>query len=158
WEATALYLISGCYDYLRDKQKTFEFADRAVQVARANPPAADADERRLGVKVQANALDTLGWAHLEFGDKQKALAFFEQALQFRQSISDRVGEAITLNHIATAHVYMGDYRKGLDFLNRASSVVGELGDLRKEASLLNNLCTTSSDVGEYRKAIEFCNQ
>src|SRR5581483_2135790 len=97
WEATALYLISGVYIRLRDKPQAFAFAQRALPIAQAAAKQPDDERRRLGVKVEAIALETLGLAHNEFGDKQQALAFFQQALARKRAIEDRAGELVTLN-------------------------------------------------------------
>ncbi len=158
WEATALCLISNSYIKLREKQKAFDFSNQALPLAQAAAKQPGEEQRRLGLKVEANTLDTIGRIHNEFGGKKKALELFNQALPLRQASGDRVGEAVTLNNIGLAYGYMGEWPKALDFFIRARLISNELGDRGKEASLLNNICVIHSDLGEYKKAIDFCNQ
>lgn len=158
WEATALYLISGVYIALGEKQKALDFANRALPLAQAAARQADEQQRRLGRQVEAYTLDTIGQVHIEFGDKKQALDRFNEALPLRRASGDRVGEISTLNNIGMAYGYMGDWPKALDYFNQARQIVGELGDRTKEASLLNNLCVIYGDLGEYKKALDFCQQ
>jgi CHAT domain-containing protein/Tfp pilus assembly protein PilF len=158
WEATALYLIGSVYTGLGEKQKAFDFANRALPIAKAAASQAGDEQRKLGLKVEANALDTIGYVHIEFGDKKKALELFNQALPLRQAAGDRVGEAGTLNNIGMAHNYMGEWPKAVEFFKQALQIVSELGDQRKTASLVNNLGTTYNDLGEYKKALAFFQQ
>lgn len=158
WEATSLYLIGNAYIHLREKQKAFDFSNRALPVAQIAAHQPDQEQQRLGIKVEARALDTLGLAHNEFGDKKRALELFNQALALNRAIGDRAGEADTLNYLAVAHQLVGDYQRSLDLLKDVRLKVSELGDRRREATLLNNICVLHNDLGEYKKAIDFCDQ
>lgn len=158
WEATALYLIANDYINLGEKQKAFDFSNRALPIAEAAARQTGEEQRRLGIKVEAITLDIIGRVHNEFGDKKKALELFNQALPLKQAIGDRGGEVITLNNIGMAYGYMGESRKALDHFIRARLIASELGDRGREASLLNNVCVIHSDLGEYKKAIDFCSQ
>src|SRR5262249_20950334 len=156
WEATALYLIGGACINLGEKQKAFDFSNRAVQLGQLAAKGADKHPRNLSVIVQANALDTLGRAHNEFGDKKKALELFNQALLLRQSNGDRAGEVETLDNMAVAHHSMGNYQTAIDLMNQANPIVKDLGDRSKESSVLNNICVLLADIGEQRKALDAC--
>jgi CHAT domain-containing protein len=158
WEATALYLISNTYIYLGEKQKAFDFANRALPVAQAAAKQPGDEQRRLGLKVLANTLDTIGSIHIEFGDRKKALELFNEALPLRKEGGDRVGEVNTLNNIGRAHSDIGELPAAIKHFIQSQQIVKELGDQRKEASLLNNLCVTHNDIGEYKKAIDLCQQ
>jgi CHAT domain-containing protein len=158
WEATALYLISNVYLYLTEKQKAFDFANQALPIAQAAAKQPDEERRRLGIKVEANTLDTIGAVHNEFGDKKKAIEWFTQALPLRQATGDRAGEANTLNSLAKAYQFLGDYLKALDLSNQARLIFSELGDRGREATALNNLCVIHDNLGEYKKALDFCHQ
>ena len=158
WEATALYLISNAYIELGEKQKALDFSGQALPLAQAAAKLPDEEQRRLGIKVEANTLDTIGRVHIQFGDKKKALELFNQALPLRRAIGDRVGEINTINNIGMAHGYMGEWAQAIDFFSQVRLLVSELGDRRKEASVLNNLCVIQSNLGEYKKALDSCNQ
>jgi CHAT domain-containing protein/tetratricopeptide (TPR) repeat protein len=158
WEATVLYLIGSSYTFLQDKQKAFDYANRALPVAEAAVQESGEEEHRLGLKVKAYALDILGNVYMEFDDQKKALALFTQALPLRRASGDRAGEASTLNLIGTASKYIGEWLNALDAFNQARVIVTELGNRAVEAKLLSNVCVIYIDLGEYKKAIDFCNQ
>ena len=82
--------------YLAEKQKAFDFANRAVPLAETAVKDSSDDKRANALKVQAWALDTLGRAHNEFGDRKKAVEIFNQALSIRRQINDRPGLIVTL--------------------------------------------------------------
>ncbi len=158
WEASALYLVSGVYISLGDKQKAFDFANQALPLAQAAARRAGEEERRVGIKTEASALDMIGRAHMEFGDMKKAIELFNQALPLRLAAADRAGEINTLNFIGMTYGYMGEARKALEFFDRAHLILRELGDSRNEASVLNNMCVIHNNLGEYKKGLGFCNQ
>ena len=158
WEVNTLYLIAAAYFNLSDKQKAFDFANRAV--SRAETAVKDASqEKRIGaLKNHAWALDTLGSVHNEFGDRKKAVELFSQALSIRKQANDRPGTIATLNSLAIVYEDMGDPRKALEFLIQIGDLLRDLGDPEKESDFLNNMCVVYENIGEYAKSIEYCNQ
>ena len=158
WEAGAVYLIANVYINLSEKQKAFEFANRALTIAQAASSRTEPEARREGIKIQANALDVLGRAENELGDRKKALELFTKALELRRASSDRGGEANTLNNMMMAYQAMGDYGKALDLSQQTRAILAELGDRRREATVLNNACVLQEDIGDYKKALEYCVQ
>ena len=158
WEATALYLIGYTYFIVRDKEKAFEFLNHSLLVAQTSAKQDDEEQRRLGIKVEVMAFNYTGLAHVEFGDRRKALELFQQALAFAREIKDQARELDTLNYLASTHQMMGDLRQALDYSNQALLIAGAVGDRYKESTLLSNMCVIKSDLGEYRQGIELCNQ
>jgi len=158
WEVNTLYLIANAYLNLADKDKAFEFANRAVALAATAVKDAGDDTRLIALKNQAMALETLGHVHSEFGDRKKAVELFTQGLSIRKQINDRPGTIVTLNNLAIVYQSMGDPRKSLEFLLQMRELLKDLGDRAKEGSFLNNLCVIYENIAEYAKAIESCNQ
>ncbi|HEY6121668.1 MAG TPA: tetratricopeptide repeat protein, partial [Pyrinomonadaceae bacterium] len=158
WEANTLYLIAGVYITLAEKQKALDFANRAVSLAETAVRDSNEKNRTNALTVQAWALDTLGRAHNEFGDKKKAAELFNQALSIRKQANDRPGTIVTLNNLAIAYQSMGDPRKALEYLIEIRDLLKGMGDRAKEASFLNNICVIHEDIAEYGKALEYCNQ
>ena len=158
WEASAVYLIANVYINLSERQKAFEFANRALSIAQAASSRTEPEARREGIKMEANALDILGRAENELGDRKKALELFTRALELRRAIADRGGEAHTLNNMMMAYRAMGDYGKALDFSLQTRAILVELGDRRREAAVLNNACVLQEDIGDYKKALDYCDQ
>ena len=157
-EASTLYLMGNDYVNLGEKQKAFDFSNRALSLAEVAANRPDEEQRRVGMYVKAYALETLGRVHNEFGDKKKALELFNQALPLRKAIGDRAGEANSLNNMATAYKYMGDYQKAFALWTQARLIFSELGDRAREATALNNICVIHEDMGRYKNALDFCNQ
>jgi CHAT domain-containing protein len=157
-EAMALYLISDVYVYLGEKQKALDFSTQALPLAQAAAKHPDEEQRRLGLKVEANTLMYIGRAHNEFGETKKALEFFNQALPLWQAVGDRTGEATTLGNIGAAYQFLGDYQKAFDIFNRSLVIARELRDRTKEGTLLNNICVIHNYLGQYKQAIDSCNQ
>ena len=158
WEANVAYLIANDYLYLGEKQKAFEFADKAIALAETAVSESNEEERKGAIKVQAVALGVAGGVHNHFGDKKKALEYFERALPLQRSIGNRSGELYSISDIAMAYQYMGDVQKALTFSNQALAMAKELGDHGKEGVVLNNICTLLDRMGNYKQAIDYCNQ
>ncbi len=158
WEANILYLIGGAYINLAEKQKAFDFANRAVSLAETAVKDSSDEKRANALKVQASALDTLGSAHYQFGDRKKALETFTQTLSIRKQVNDRPGTIVALNQLAIVHQSMGEPRKALQCLNEIRELLKGMDDRAKESSFLNNICVIHENLAEYTKALEYCNQ
>lgn len=158
WEVNTLYLIANAYLNLADKEKAFDFANRAVALAATATKDAGADARLIALKNQAMALETLGHVHSEFGDRKKAVELFTQALSIRKQINDRPGTIVALNNLAIVYQSMGDPRQSLEYLLQMRELIKDLGDRAKESTLLNNLCVVYENIAQYATAIEHCNQ
>jgi len=58
-------------------------------------------------RLEAEVWDSLGYAHHHLGDHAEAAASYQRALDLRQQIGDRWGQAETLGHIGEAQVVAG---------------------------------------------------
>ena len=158
WEINTLYQIASAYISLADKQKAFDFANRAVALAESAVKDPNEEKRNSALKLQAWALDTLGRAHYEFDDRKKSVALYNQSLLIRKQINDRAGTIITLNLLAISYQSMGDPRNALVCLTEIRELLKDTGDRAKESSFLNNICVVYENLAEYAKALEACNQ
>jgi len=158
WEINTLYQIASAYISLADKQKAFDFANRAVALAESAVKDPNEEKRNSALKLQAWALDTLGRAHYEFDDRKKSVDLYNQSLLIRKQINDRAGTIITLNLLAISYQSMGDPRNALVCLTEIRELLKDTGDRAKESSFLNNICVVYENLAEYAKALEACNQ
>jgi CHAT domain-containing protein/tetratricopeptide (TPR) repeat protein len=158
WEINTLYQIASAYISLAEKQKAFDFANRAVALAESAVKDPNEEKRNSALKLQAWALDTLGRAHHEFDDRKKAVDLYNQSLLIRKRINDRGGTIVTLNNLAISYQSMGDPRNALVCLTEIRELLKDTGDRAKESSFLNNICVVYENLAEYAKALEFCNQ
>jgi tetratricopeptide (TPR) repeat protein len=106
-------------------------------------------------KTEAAALNRAGMAYNMLGEKEKALANFEQSLTIRRGIDDFVGEAATLNNMGEVYNSRGDRRRALATFEEALQLVRDRDVPGVVATLLNNIGAVRSNLGEKRRALEY---
>jgi len=143
-QARTLYLMAIYSIALGDQQKSFDYATRALPVARASR---DAD-------IEAWALSVLGQVYERFDDKRKAIEYYDQALPLMRAAKDRDGEGNTLNFLGGAYLRLGEKRKALDYFEQAIKIFGEVHDLYRLSTSANNMGATYDDLGDYPHALE----
>ncbi|MDF5731786.1 MAG: CHAT domain-containing protein [Rhizonema sp. PD38] len=92
------------------------------------------------------------------GEKQKALAYYNQALPLHRAVSDKDGEATTLSNIGTIYSDLGDGQKALTYYNQALLLRRAVGDKGGEATTLNNIGKVYSDLQEKLNPVTYYNQ
>jgi tetratricopeptide (TPR) repeat protein len=110
------------------------------------------------IRVEATTLNNIGLVYDSWGEHQKALEFYNQALPLLQAVGDRGGEANTLNNIGIVYSLLGEHQKALEFYNQALPLVQAVGDKDGEAATLNSIGGVYNSLGEHQKALEFSNQ
>jgi len=143
-EARTMYSIALYYIAIGDQQKSFEYATRALPVARASHDG----------KAEAWALGVIGQVYERFDDKRKAIEYYDQALPLMRATNERDGEANTLNFLGAAYLRLGEKRKALDYLEQAMKLFREVQDLYRVSTTANNMGVTYDDLGEYQLALE----
>ncbi len=89
----------------------------------------------------------------ELGDRQQALAYFEQALPIQREVGNRTGEATTLTNIGAVHDGLGDPQQALAYYEQALPITREIGDRAGEAVTRYNIATIHRAHGDLDKAI-----
>ena len=84
--------------------------------------------------------------------KSKAVEYFERALQLRVAVSDRQGEATTLNHFGRAYDLWHEPRKALEYYDKALPIWRAVGDRNGEVAALYGIARAQSDTGELLQA------
>lgn len=100
-------------------------------------------ERTFADPVEiAGTLSTLSLARLQAGDPELASASENEALELFRSADERLGEAISLQHLGQIAVYAGDEALALTHLRRCLAIAHELEnrELEGEAELLLGQC------------------
>ncbi len=90
--------------------------------------------------------------YYSLGENEKALEYFENALSLSRAISDRAGEAETLNNIGFVYSSLGMKQKALMYYEKALPLRRAVGDRDGEAATLNNIGKVYSDLGAVLKA------
>jgi CHAT domain-containing protein/Tfp pilus assembly protein PilF len=105
---------------------------------------------------QAEALNNMGGAYYNLGEKRKALDYFAKALPLRQAANDRSGEAGTLNNMGVVVVELGELEQALKCYEDSLPMWRILKDRRGEGTTLNNIGRIYGSIGEIQKAFEYC--
>jgi CHAT domain-containing protein len=94
----------------------------------------------------------MGTAYSSLGEQQKAIEYFDRALALRLAVSDRQGEATTLNHFGRAFGLSGQPRKALEYYDRAMPIWRAVGDRNGEVAALYGMARAESDLGNLARA------
>ncbi|GAA0651202.1 tetratricopeptide repeat protein [Kutzneria viridogrisea] len=95
---------------------------------------------------EVELLDSLGKAHLQSQQLDRAEHFHSQALQLRRQLHDRFGEAISINALGLLAWRRRRLDQALTHFDAGLALFRELGDRRWEALLLSNLGMTYYDL------------
>lgn len=115
------------------------------------------NDRRI-LTARADWLNELGLHRWHFGDLEKAIESFRQALVACRETEDREGESAVLANLGNAWADLGDMRKAFDCYERALVLSHEIRDRHGEGVALGNLGCAWAELGESRKAIDFHEQ
>src|SRR4030095_1675199 len=89
-----------------------------------------------------------GNAHSSLGQHAKAIEYLERALQLRVAMSDRQGEAITLNHLGRALRLSGEAEKAEEIYGQALPISRAGGDSTGEVAPLYGMARVESERGD----------
>lgn len=104
---------------------------------------------------EGQALDLLGQAYNQIGEKHKFREAREQALPIWRELRDRKAEALGLNAIGTFHLMQGNSATAIDYFDQAITIYQELGERSDAAVSMNNIAVISNSAGEYQKALDY---
>ena len=96
----------------------------------------------------AAALNNIGIAHDDLGDKQQALFFYNRALPLLREAENTRAEVLVLNRIGALYNDIGDVQQALTFYNRALPLTMEAGDPAAEAVTRRRIALIHKDLGE----------
>src|SRR5207237_10634316 len=103
-------------------------------------------------RMEAITLNNIGLVHKTLGDNQKALDFFNQALELRRDVNDGPGEGVTLSDLGSLYAQVGEEQKALD-LYRKSLQLSRAGiDKSTESSTLLRIALINVKCGEQQEA------
>ncbi len=108
--------------------------------------------------TEADRLYEKGWRLFRSAQFRDALAIYQEVLQIRRALSDRAGEAETLNSIGEVYIGLSQYSQALEALQPALAIRKSTGDKVGEGETLNNLGVVYWNLGQSERAVEFYNQ
>jgi len=101
---------------------------------------------------EANNLTSLGSIYNQLGDRQKAIDYYNKALEIRQAREDKYGESYTLSAIGSTYSQLGNHSKALEYLNRALAISRSINDRPGETETLYQLSRLERQSGDLIRA------
>src|SRR5260370_38392582 len=78
---------------------------------------------------------------------------YEEALDIKRAVGDRLGEAITISNIGSIFEAQGELERALSFYKSALSIVRAGGNRPNEAITLNNMAGGYLGQGQFQRAL-----
>jgi len=89
------------------------------------------------------------------GNRQQAVAKYEDALRLFRDSGDRKGQSLTLTIIATIHASVGDEQRALPYFNEALALQTSSGDERGAAFTRDEIARAYLSLGDRDRALEY---
>ncbi|MFI9807133.1 tetratricopeptide repeat protein [Streptomyces sp. NPDC052301] len=118
--------------------------------------ALDAGRRANDPYATGRAMESVGGAHLELGDYDRAADWFGRALAERLARGERDQAARLYGRIATAHTYAGRYGEGLRNWRAAVAGHRRSGDVPAHARALSELARVQEYAGRFEESLRTC--
>ncbi|MEV6835034.1 tetratricopeptide repeat protein [Streptomyces sp. NPDC051133] len=118
--------------------------------------ALDAGRQANDPYATGRAMESVGGAHLELGDYDRAADWFGRALAERLARGERDQAARLYGRIATAHTYAGRYGEGLRNWRAAVAGHRRSGDVPAHARALSELARVQEYAGRFEESLRTC--
>ncbi len=102
---------------------------------------------------EAITLNNIGQLSSMLGNQQKAIEYYQQALEILKLIKNPQLEASTFNNIGQSYKFLGDKKKALEYYNQALPLRRQVGDRPGEATTLYSMAILKKDEGNFPGAI-----
>ena len=120
--------------------------------------ALDAGRRANDPYAARRAMESVGGAHLELGDFDRAADWFGRALAQCLARVDRAGAARLHGRIAAAHTYAGRYGEALRSWRAAVTGYRKSGDVAAQARALSEVARVQEYAGRPEESLETCHE
>ncbi|GAB2885583.1 tetratricopeptide repeat protein [Streptomyces deserti] len=104
------------------------------------------------------AMESVGGAHLELGDYDRAADWFGRALVERLARDERADAARLYGRIASAHTYAGRYGEAVRNWRAAVAGYRRTGDLAAQARALSELARVQEYAGRPEESLRTCRE
>ncbi len=120
--------------------------------------ALDAGREANDPYATGRAMESVGGAHLELGDYDRAADWFGRALAQRLARGERADAARLYGRIATAHTYAGRYGEALRDWRAAIAGHRKNGDVAAHARALSELARVQEYAGHPAESLRTCQE
>ncbi|MFF4834216.1 tetratricopeptide repeat protein [Streptomyces sp. NPDC001315] len=131
---------------------------RTVEALARYRAALDAGREANDPYATGRAMESVGGAHLELGDYDRAADWFGRALAERLARDERADAARLYGRIATAHTYAGRYGEALRHWRVAASGHRRDGDVAAQARALSELARVQEYAGRPEESLRTCRE
>jgi tetratricopeptide (TPR) repeat protein len=143
-------------NYLKpEKQERIDLLHRLLM--EANPSGSDPESNR-NTAGQINILNGLGRAYDSLSEFQRAIDFYNQALELSRKFVDLDGEATSLEGLGNTYFSLGYCQQAIQFHHQALEIARKIGNRDSEATSLINLGNAYDSLGQHQQAIQFYHQ
>ncbi|MFE9677875.1 tetratricopeptide repeat protein [Streptomyces sp. NPDC006259] len=120
--------------------------------------ALDAGREANDPYATGRAMESVGGAHLELGDYDRAADWFGRALAQRLAREERADAARLYGRIATAHTYAGRYGEAQRAWRAAAAAHRKAGDVAASARALSELARVQEYAGRPEESLRTCQE
>ncbi|WP_037825126.1 MULTISPECIES: tetratricopeptide repeat protein [unclassified Streptomyces] len=120
--------------------------------------ALDAGREADDPYATGRAMESVGGAHLELGDYDRAADWFGRALAQRLARSERADAARVYGRLATAHTYAGRYGEAVRAWRAAIAGYRKSGDVAAHARALAELARVQEYAGRPEESLHTCQE
>ncbi|MEU7060866.1 tetratricopeptide repeat protein [Streptomyces sp. NPDC046197] len=120
--------------------------------------ALDAGREANDPYATGRAMESVGGAHLELGDYDRAADWFGRALAQRLARGERADAARLYGRIATAHTYAGRYGEALRNWRAAVAAHRKMGDVPAHARALSEIARVQEYAGRPAESLRTCQE
>lgn len=128
---------------------------KAIQIIDSKLNKANELEKRSFLTSKANALNNIGYVHLQHGNIPKAVEWFWKSAIIYKEIGNKPGFSILLNNIAVIYHKQGDISKALDWYHESLKIQEEIGDKQGVARSLSNIGSIYNTLDDIPRALEW---
>jgi tetratricopeptide (TPR) repeat protein len=141
-QAINLRALALIHDGIGERQRSFEFYDRALKIGRS-----------IGSQqIEANTLRDLGILHYNLDNNDRAFEYLSQALVLQRKLSKPAPLAGTLFGLAEMRRYRGDLKVARPLYDEALQLARTAGERKVEADTLSSLALL--DIRNSRSLID----
>ncbi|MGX1221027.1 tetratricopeptide repeat protein [Streptomyces ambofaciens] len=120
--------------------------------------ALDAGREANDPYATGRAMESVGGAHLELGDYDRAADWFGRALAQRLARDERADAARIYGRLATAHTYAGRYGEAVRCWRAAVAGYRRAGDVAAHARALSELARVQEYAGRPEESLRTCQE
>ncbi|MFJ8811050.1 tetratricopeptide repeat protein [Streptomyces sp. NPDC102490] len=120
--------------------------------------ALDAGREANDPYATGRAMESVGGAHLELGDYDRAADWFGRALAQRLARDERADAARVYGRLATAHTYAGRYGEAVRSWRAAAAGHRKAGDVAAHARALAELARVQEYAGRPEESLRTCRE